>query len=240
MARKTAARGRRSEHEVTESSLSLDVGRVVVERRTGGGHGATCRAQDGGEVRRRWRWVARATQRGEEAVDGRGVRHDRAHRHASCAPGAARDVHVEGAAQEGGPIHAGKRRVERAARESVPVRDGEDVRGHLQRRPRHEERRRRHRRSARNERRLARSTLRGRPQPRPLDARGNGGGGTWLGSRRCHRARAPRRRTAADPRRSKPRDPHRPPRASRLRARSSSRVARRRPRKRSSPRSVTS
>ena len=50
--------------------------------------------------------VARATQHGEEAVDGRGGRHDRAHRHASCAPGAARDVHVEGAAQECGPIRA--------------------------------------------------------------------------------------------------------------------------------------
>ncbi len=35
-------------------------------------------------------------------------RHDRPHRHASFAPGAARDVHLEGAAQEGGPIHAGK------------------------------------------------------------------------------------------------------------------------------------
>ncbi len=45
-------------------------------------------------------------------------RHDRPHRHASFAPGAARDVHLEGAAQEGGPIHAGKRRVERAAKES--------------------------------------------------------------------------------------------------------------------------
>ncbi len=75
-------------------------------------------------------WVARTTQRGEKAVDGRGVRHDRAHRHAPCAPGAARDVHVEGAAQEGGPIDAGKRRVELAAKESVPVRDGQDVRGH--------------------------------------------------------------------------------------------------------------
>ncbi len=41
---------------------------------------------------------------------------------------------------------ARKRRVERAAKESVPVRDGEDVRGHRKRRPRHEERRRRHRR----------------------------------------------------------------------------------------------
>ena len=51
-------------------------------------------------------------------------RHDRAHRHASCAPGAARDVLVEGSAQEVRPIHAGKRRVERAAKESVPVRDG--------------------------------------------------------------------------------------------------------------------
>jgi len=39
-------------------------------------------------------------------------------------------------------------RVERAAKESVPVRDGEDVRGHLQRRTHHEERRRRHSRSA--------------------------------------------------------------------------------------------
>ena len=37
-------------------------------------------------------WVARATQRGDKAVDGRGGRHDRAHRHAPCAPGAARDV----------------------------------------------------------------------------------------------------------------------------------------------------
>ena len=53
--------------------------------------------------------VARSTQRGEKAVDGRGV---------------------EGAAQEGGPIHAGKPRIERAAKELVPVRDGEDVRGH--------------------------------------------------------------------------------------------------------------
>ncbi len=66
-------------------------------------------------------WGARATQRGEEAVDGRAGRHDRAHRHAFCAPGAARDVHVEGAAQEGGPIHAGKRRVERAAKERAAV-----------------------------------------------------------------------------------------------------------------------
>ena len=67
--------------------------------------------------------------------------------------GAARDVHVEGSAQEGGPIDAGKRRVERAAKESVPVRDGEDLRGHLQRCPRHEERRRRHSPSGRDERR---------------------------------------------------------------------------------------
>ena len=48
--------------------------------------------------------------------------------------------------------HAGKRRVERAAKASVPVRDGEDVRGHLQRRTRHEERLRRHSRSGRDER----------------------------------------------------------------------------------------
>ena len=39
--------------------------------------------------------------------------------------------------KERGPMDAGKRRVELAAKESVPVRDGEDVRGHLQRRPRH-------------------------------------------------------------------------------------------------------
>ena len=43
-----------------------------------------------------------------------------------------------------------------AAKESVPLRDGEDVRGHRKRRPRHEERRRRHSRSGWEERRLAR------------------------------------------------------------------------------------
>ena len=143
---------------MAEIPLSLDAG-----RKAGG-----CRAPDRGrrprrDVSRVGRWrgqaamamghVARATQRGEKAVNGRGVRHDRAHRHAPCAPGAARDVHVEGAAQEGGPIHAGKRRVERVAKESVPVRDGEDARGYLQRRPRHEERRRRRSRSGRDERR---------------------------------------------------------------------------------------
>ena len=58
------------------------------------------------------------SQRGEKAVDGRGGRHDRAHRHAPCAPGAARDVHVEGSAQEGGPIHAGKRSWRRGARDA--------------------------------------------------------------------------------------------------------------------------
>jgi len=122
-----------------------------------------CRAPDRERPRRdvsrvgQWRGQAATggsrARRSEEAVDGRGGRHDRAHRHAPCAPGAARDVHVEGSAQEGGPIHAGKRRVERAAKESVPVRDGENVRGHLQRRTRHEERRRRHSRSGRDERR---------------------------------------------------------------------------------------
>ena len=108
---------------------------LTVRWTTAGG----CRAPDRGRPRRdvsrvgRWAvarsggdgWVARATQRGEKAVDGRGVRHDRAHR----------------------PIDAGKRRVDRAAKESVPVRDGEDIRGHLQRRTRHEERRRRHSRT---------------------------------------------------------------------------------------------
>jgi len=99
---------------VAEFPLSLDVGRVVVSAGQGA---ATARrvarwtvARSGGDG-----WVARATQRGEKAVDGRGGRHDRAHRNAPCAPGAARDVHVEGAAQEGGPIHAGKRRVELAS-----------------------------------------------------------------------------------------------------------------------------
>ena len=188
-----------------------------------------CRAPDKGRPRRdvsrvgRWRGQAatggsreRATQRGEEAVDGLGGRHDRAHRHASCAPGAARDVHVEAEAQEGGPIDAGKRRVERAAKESAPVRDGGDVRGHRKRRTRHKERRRRRSRSARDERRLARPMLRGRPrpQPRPLDARGDGGGGTWLGSRRCHRARAllrGRRRAASCLRFGRARHPARSP-----------------------------
>jgi len=98
--------------------MSLNVGRAVVERRTGGGHGATCRtlngARSGGDG-----WVARATQRAEKAGNGRRVRHDRAHRHAACAPGASLDVHVEGAAQVGGPIDTRKRRVERAAKESA-------------------------------------------------------------------------------------------------------------------------
>ncbi len=78
----------------------------MLERLTGGGHGAPCRALDGGEVRGRRVGRARDAAR-REAVDGRGIRHDRAHRHAPCAPGAARDVHVEAEAQEGGPIHAG-------------------------------------------------------------------------------------------------------------------------------------
>ncbi len=42
--------------------------------------------------------------------------------------------HVARSTQRGekavGPIHAGKPRIERAAKELVPVRDGEDVRGH--------------------------------------------------------------------------------------------------------------
>ncbi len=87
---------------------------------------------------------------------------------------------------------ARKRRVERAAKESVPVRDGEDVRGYRKRRPRHEERRRRHRRwhsrSGRDEPRLTRPILRARPQPRPPDARDDGG--SKLRSRLCHGARA--------------------------------------------------
>ena len=101
MARKTAARGRRSEPEVAEIPRSLDGGGRLASAGQGA---ATARrvarwtaARSGGDG-----WVARATQRGEKAVDGRGGRHDRAHHHASCAPGAARDVHVEGAAQEGG------------------------------------------------------------------------------------------------------------------------------------------
>ena len=72
------------------------------------------------------------------------------------------------------------------------MRDGEDVRGHRKRRPRHEERRHRHRRrhsrSGRDERRLTRPILRARPQPRPLDARDDGG--SKLRSRLCHGARA--------------------------------------------------
>ena len=59
--------------------------------------------------------VARATQRGEEAVDGRGGRHDRAHRHASCAPGAARDVHVEGAPCVREVVRSDKRRSTRVS-----------------------------------------------------------------------------------------------------------------------------
>ena len=70
-------------------------------------------------------WVARPRSVFEQAVDGRGVRHDRAHRHAPCAPGASRDVHVQGSAQEGGPIHVGKRRVKRAAKEPYDQRNPE-------------------------------------------------------------------------------------------------------------------
>ena len=89
MARKTAARCRGAEHGAAETSLSLDVGRAGVERLTGDGHGATCRALD---------------------------------RHAPSAPGAAHDVRVEGAAQEGGPIHAGKARVKAVIDPAMPER----------------------------------------------------------------------------------------------------------------------
>ena len=57
--------------------------------------------------------IARATERAEKPGDGRGVRHE-----------------VERAAQEGRPIDTRMRRVELAAEQSLPVRDGEDVRRH--------------------------------------------------------------------------------------------------------------
>ena len=44
----------------------VDVGRAVVERLTGGGHGATCRALDGGKIRRRR--VGRASDAARRAV----------------------------------------------------------------------------------------------------------------------------------------------------------------------------
>ena len=174
---KGAARGWRARGWQAEIPLTLDVGRALGERRTGGGHGATCRALDVGQGR------------GEAATGGARARRSAPRRRATDAgsvttartvmrpahPVAALDVHVEGSPQERGPIDAGKRRVERAAKESVPVRDGEDVRGHRKRRPRHEERRRWHSRSGRDERRLARPTLRARPQPRLLEARDDGG-----------------------------------------------------------------
>ena len=85
MARKTAARCRETEHGVAEISLSLDEG----GRLSSAGQGAA-------RARRvaRWTvarsvgdgWVARATQRGEEAVDGRGVRHE----HRASPPSASR------------------------------------------------------------------------------------------------------------------------------------------------------
>ena len=123
--------------------------RAPGERRTGGGHGATCRA------------LAVGQGRGQAATGGSRARRSAPRRRAmdagsvTTARTVMRPAHPvqrltstsKVGALERGPIDAGKRRVELAAKESVPVRDGEDVRGHRKRRPRHEERRRWHSRS---------------------------------------------------------------------------------------------
>jgi hypothetical protein len=103
MARKRAARGRRARQWPVKTPLLQDATAGFGVRGTRLGHGATCRARasagSGGG-----RWVARATEGGEEAGDRGSVCDDRADGHATSTPGASFHVHVEGAAEQGRPI----------------------------------------------------------------------------------------------------------------------------------------
>ena len=75
---------------------------------------------------------ARRSARAGEALENLGCARrfgdDGAHLEASAAEGAGLDVEVEGSAEQGGPIHAGLRRVELAVAESCPMGKRQEVR----------------------------------------------------------------------------------------------------------------